>query len=128
MWEKITPEILHLLIQCATTIICIAFIGAAACFIIVGKTAYGASSPSAAGSFGLLLLAIPSISTIVLIVLATAALTAADLIKPEGCVAIFSSIASFVLGAESQKRRDKKPTPTNGTPGKPGATIKPPGP
>jgi hypothetical protein len=52
-----------------------------------------------------LFLAIPAVLTITLIIIATAVLTAYRYLDPSGCIAVFSSVASFVLGAETQKRR-----------------------
>ena len=97
---------LNILIIAGATIVSIAVVAASVAFIVVGKEAFRASSPSAAGAFGLLFLALPSVCTIVLIVLATATLTGVGILKAEGCIAIFSSVASFVLGAETQKRRN----------------------
>ena len=59
-----------------------------------------------AGGFSLLFLALPALSTIILIVIATAILTGLGILRPDGCIAIFSSVASFVLGAETQRRRN----------------------
>jgi hypothetical protein len=97
---------LKLVIICATILIAIALVGAAICLMVIGRVAFLARSPASAGAFGLLFLALPALVTIVLIVVATAVLTGNGILKPEACVAIFSSVASFVLGAETQKRRD----------------------
>jgi len=101
----------NILIVSTAALIALGLISAAVTTVFVARAAFRASSPSAAGTFGLLFLALPALSTIVLIVLATATLTAMNFLKPEGCIAIFSSVASFVLGAETQKRK--------GTPKKP---------
>jgi uncharacterized membrane protein len=101
------PSTVNTLIIASTALIAITVIAAVIGFIIVGKTAFQASSPAAAGSFGLLFLALPALSTIVLIVLTTAVLTVFNFLSEAGCIAILSSIASFVLGAETQRRRER---------------------
>lgn len=103
---KIDPSNVNMLIITTTGLIAVGLIAAAVAFVIVGRAAFHASSPSAAGSFGLLFLALPALTTIIFIVLATATLTAMGFIPANGCIAIFSSIASFVLGAETQRRRE----------------------
>jgi hypothetical protein len=103
---KLEPSTLELLIKCVSVIVGLGLVAAAAVLIIVGREAFRAHGPSPARAFGHLFVVLPALSTIVLIVAATAVLTAMEYLKPEGCVAIFSSIASFVLGAESQKRRE----------------------
>jgi hypothetical protein len=114
---KLEPATLNLLISAAAALIAIALIVATIAFVIVGRAAFHASSPAAAGSFGLLFLALPALVTIVFIVLATAALTAMSILPANGCIAIFSSIASFVLGAETQRRREGSSSnrPTQGS-------------
>ena len=94
------------LIVCIAFVISLSIIAAAVAFIVVGRAAFAASSPTAAGAFGLLFLALPAVMTITLIIIATAVLTAYHYIDSNGCIAIFSSVASFVLGAETQKRRN----------------------
>jgi hypothetical protein len=104
--QTVDPSTITTLIIATAALIAIGLIAAAAAFIVVGWAAFHASSPAAAGSFGLLFLALPALSTIVFIVLATATLTAMGVIPANGCIAIFSSVASFVLGAETQRRRE----------------------
>jgi hypothetical protein len=116
---KMDPSTVNTLIIASTVLITIGLIAAAIAFVIVGRAAFRASSPAAAGSFGLLFLALPAISTIVFIVLATATLTAMGIVPAEGCIAIFSSIASFVLGAETQRRREGSPRNPDGAAPKP---------
>ena len=100
----------NILIVSSAALIAVGLIAAAVAFVVVGKAAFQASSPSAAAAFGLVFLALPALSTILLIVLTTGTLTAMGVLKPEGCIAIFSSVASFVLGAETQKRRNARET------------------
>lgn len=95
----------NILIMASAALIAIGLIAATVAFIIVGKAAFQAKSPSSAASFGLLFLALPTLSTIVLIILSTGTLTAMKVITPEGCIAIFSSVASFVLGSETERRK-----------------------
>lgn len=97
---------LKTLIICVTILVAIALVAASVCVMVIGRAAFQAKSPASAGAFGLLFLALPALATITLIVVATAFLTNNGTLKPEACVAIFSSVASFVLGAETQKRRD----------------------
>jgi len=99
---KIDPSTVNMLI----VLIAVGLIAAAVAFVIVGRAAFHASSPSAAGSFGLLFVALPALTTIIFIVLSTGTLTAMGILPANGCIAIFSSIASFVLGAETQRRRE----------------------
>jgi hypothetical protein len=104
--EKLEPSTVNLLIMTTTALIAVGLIAAAVVVVIVGRAAFHASSPAAAGSFGLLFLALPALTTIVFIVLSTGTLTAMGILPANGCIAIFSSIASFVLGAETQRRRE----------------------
>ncbi len=99
------PTNATVLLLCIAGVIATGIIAAAISFTIVGRAAFSANSPGAAGAFGLLFLALPALMTITLIIIATAVLTAYHYIDSAGCIAIFSSVASFVLGAESQKRR-----------------------
>jgi len=109
---KLDPSTITTLIIATAALIATGLVAAAAAFIVVGRAAFHASSPAAAGSFGLLFLALPALSTIVFIVLATATLTAMGVIPANGCIAIFSSVASFVLGAEMMRTlRDFIPKP-----------------
>ena len=100
------PANINILIITTAALIAVGLIAAAVAFIVVGKAAFQGSSPAAAASFGLIFLTLPSLTTIVLIVLATGTLTAMGILPTNGCIAIFSSIASFVLGAEIQRRRE----------------------
>lgn len=101
------PETARILIIGAATALSVGIVAAAAAFIVVGLAAFRSGShPQGPQSFGLLILAFPAVTTIVLIVIATATLTAMGIINASGCVAIFSSVASFVLGAEFQKRKN----------------------
>jgi hypothetical protein len=109
----------RLVILSSAALIALGLVSAAVAFIIVGREAFRAPSPSTgegspAAVFGLLFLALPTLFTIVLIVLATAILTAFNVMPVDGCVAIFSSVASFVLGAETQRRRTEHGNPANG--------------
>jgi hypothetical protein len=104
---SIPPETARLLIIGAATALSVGIVAAAAAFITVGLAAFRSGShPNGPESFGLLMRAFPAVTTIVLIVIATATLTAMGILNASACVAIFSSVASFVLGAESQKRKD----------------------
>jgi hypothetical protein len=104
-----------LIIAC-TALTAVGFVAASIAFVMIGKAAYKAHSASAAGSFGLIFLALPALTTIVFIVIATATLTAMGILPTNGCIAIFSSIASFVLGSETQRRRGTSRGGTTGTP------------
>lgn len=99
------PSSVSVIILCITAVIAISIIAAAVAFVLVGRAAFAATSPSAADAFGLLFLALPALMTITLIIVASAVLTSYHYIDSNGCIAIFSSVASFVLGAESQKRK-----------------------
>jgi hypothetical protein len=99
------PTNVNIILLCITAVIAISIVAAAIAFVLVGRAAFAATSPSAAGAFGLLFLALPALMTITLIIVATAVLTSYHYIDSNGCIAIFSSVASFVLGAESQKRK-----------------------
>jgi len=100
------PDTARFLIIGAAAALSLGVIAAATAFIIVGLAAFRAGShPEGPASMGLLIVAFPAVITIVLIVIATATLTAMGILNANGCVAIFSSVASFVLGAESQKRK-----------------------
>ena len=95
----------NILIICLAAVISIGIVAAATSFMIVGRTAFASPNTAASRSFGLLFLAMPAVLTITLIIIATAVLTAYRYLDSSGCIAIFSSVASFVLGAETQKRR-----------------------
>ena len=79
--DKVDPSTMNLMIITTTVVIAIGLIAAAVAFVIVGRAAFHASSPSAAASFGLFFHAAPALTTIVFIVLATATLTAMGLLR-----------------------------------------------
>jgi peptidoglycan biosynthesis protein MviN/MurJ (putative lipid II flippase) len=98
----------NILIVCLALVISIGIIAAATFFMVVGRAAFSSTHAASARSFGLLFLAMPAVLTITLIIVATAVLTAYRYLDPSACIAIFSSVASFVLGAETQKRRGER--------------------
>ena len=104
---NVDHTIVNTLIVSSAALIGVGLVAASVAMILVGRSAYtSGAAPEAARSFGLVFQALPSLTTIVFIVLATATLTAMGFLPSSGCVAIFSSIASFVLGSETQKRRE----------------------
>jgi hypothetical protein len=104
---KADPTMVNTLIISSAVLIGVGLIAASIVTILIGRAAYASgAAPDAARSFGLFFLTLPAVITIVFIVLATATLTAMNLLPQGGCVAIFSSIASYVLGSEIQKRRE----------------------
>src|SRR5690242_1152973 len=109
------PSALRFVILASAALIAVGLVAAAVAFIIVGREAFRAphspAGASPAAVFGLLFLALPALFTIVLVVLATAILTAFNILPVAACVAIFSSVASFVLGAETQRRRTESASP-----------------
>lgn len=105
------PSYGSLILICIAAVTAISVVATAISFMVVARAAFAASSSSATATFGLLLQAIPSVLTITLIIISTAVLTSYHYIESSGCIAIFSSVASFVLGAETQKRRRAPTSP-----------------
>jgi hypothetical protein len=99
---------LNVLIVAAATVLVISVVAIAVAIIMVGREAFRASPTATANVFGLIFSALPALTTIIFIVVATAVLTREKILTPEGCIAVFSSVASFVLGSETQKRKNAR--------------------
>ena len=113
---KMDPTAIHYVILSVAGLIAFAILVTGVAFTSVGRVAFASSSGAGAGAFSLLFLTLPALSTIILIIIATAFLTGLGILQPDGCIAIFSSVASFVLGAETQKRRNGAPEKTPDAP------------
>lgn len=103
--HAVDPAYAHFILLCIVGVIGISIVAAAISFMVVGRAAFAANDPSATATFGLLFQTLPTVLTITLIIIATSILTSFGYIESNGCIAIFSSVASFVLGAETQKRK-----------------------
>jgi hypothetical protein len=104
-------------------IVCLALvistgIGTAISIMVVERAAFPSASAAAAKSFALLISALPAVLTITLIIVATALLTAYRYLESSGCIAIFSIVASFVPGGETQRRKSEPRASESDTPSK----------